>query len=115
MSTQDVKLTLEKQQDYVRQQRIQRQQDYVTRRKGGGGGLFDQELALKSMRPLDTSVRPTLQRTSSTTQSKQAPARFTLQLNDKNKIKEIAFIDDGSGIYDGFLPWAKLGRISPTR
>ena len=107
MSTQDVKLTLEKQQDYVRQQRIQRQQDYVTRRKGGGGGLFDQELALKSMRSaryfseahaaadiIDNSI--------------EAGARqvHVATLNDKNKIKEIAFIDDGSGIYDGFLPWA---------
>ena len=50
MTTEAVKTQLDKQNDYVKQDRIKRMQEYVDNKKVGSGGLFDAELTVKSMR-----------------------------------------------------------------
>jgi hypothetical protein len=107
MTTDNAKTQLEKQKDYVQQERIQQMQDYVAQKKGGTGGLFDPELTIKSMR----SVRYTSEANAGAdlidnSIESGASQVHVLPNTTNGKITEIAFIDDGSGILSSFLPWA---------
>lgn len=107
MSTKDEKSKLDLQRDYVKQDHIKKMQEYVDQKRGGSGGLFDAELAVASMRSvvyrseahaagdiLDNSIEA-------------GASQVHVVINEnKGKITDIAFVDDGSGIWPGFLPWA---------
>jgi hypothetical protein len=107
MTTEAVKTQLDKQNDYVKQDRIKRMQDYVDKRKGGSGGLFDAELAVKSMRSAGYRTEAHAAADIIDNSIESGATQIHLVTNQTNgQTSDIAFIDDGSGILASFLPWA---------
>jgi len=107
MTTEEVKTTLEKQRDYVLQDRIQQMKKYVDTRQGGGSGLFDAELTIKSMRNVRyrSEVDAGSDIIDNSIEAGAAQIHVITHLTN-GKITEVAFLDDGSGILRDFLPWA---------
>lgn len=108
MTTEDAKTTLEKQRDYVLQDRIRQMQSYVSQRQGGGSGLFDPELTVKTMRSVRyrSEAHAGADITDNSIESGATQVHVLTNTNKDGKITDIAFIDDGSGILPDFLPWA---------
>ena len=107
MTTEEVKTTLEKQRDYVLQDRIQQMKKYVDTRQGGGSGLFDAELTIKSMRNVRyrSEVDAGADIIDNSIEAGASQIHVLTHLTN-GKITEVAFLDDGSGILREFLPWA---------
>jgi hypothetical protein len=107
MTTENVKTQLEKQADYVKQDRVKRMREFVDSRQGGNGGLFDTELTVKSMRSAGykTEAHAGADIVDNSIESGASQVHIIMN-QEKGKVSEIAFIDDGSGILSDFLPWA---------
>lgn len=107
MATDNAKTVLSRQRDYISKERIQKQKQYVEKRQGGSGGLFDPYLAIQTMRNVryfnEAYAGADIVDNAIEAGAKQI---HIASLNDKNKVEAIAFIDDGSGMVGDFLPWA---------
>ena len=107
MTTEAVKTQLDKQNDYVKQDRVKRMQEYVDNKKGGGGGLFDAELTVKSMRAAGYRTEAHAAADIIDNSIESGATQVHIVTNQTNgRTSDIAFIDDGSGILASFLPWA---------
>lgn len=107
MSTHNEMSRLDLQRNYVQQDHIRKMQDYVNQRRGGGGGLFDAELAVASMRSVVYRSEAHAGGDIVDNSIESGASQIHIVLNEsKGRVTEIAFVDDGSGILPSFLPWA---------
>lgn len=107
MSNEEIKTQLDRQKDYVKQERIQRMQSYVKDKKGGASGLFDPELTIKTFRSVryESEAHAGADIIDNAIEAGASQVHVVANIT-KGKITDIAFIDDGSGIASTFLPWA---------